>query len=242
MADHTRRTLCRALGSTGVGVFVAGCVGGSGRQSEAFDGGEPGTSSLPYGDDEWRMSGRDSRNTGSTTATVPASSPAERWRFADERVSQSPPVVVDGTAYFGTADRRLRAVDVAGGTARWSFETDAPVRASPAVVDGTVYFASDRREVYAVDSETWELRWRTGIDAELSSGLAVSRGTVVACGHEDAEVGRIRALDATTGELLWKQETPGRIEDSAAVADGTVYATGRSGGISTFGLGSGDPE
>ncbi len=46
-----------------------------------------------------------------------------------------------GTAYVGSYDRHLYALDLSSGAVRWSFDAGAPVSGTPTVVNGVVYFS-----------------------------------------------------------------------------------------------------
>jgi len=165
-----------------------------------------------------------------------------RWKFRTHAAVFSTPAVVAGTAYIGSADGNLYAIDTAAGRERWHFATDSRVNASPAVAGGLVYFGSDDGAFYAVDAGSGKLRWTfaTGgehrftathlhgalpvaeampdpFDIWLSSPCVVSG--VVYFGSGD---GHVYALDARTGALRWKVATGDVVHASPAVADGLV--------------------
>ena len=57
--------------------------------------------------------------------------------------------MIDGTAYFGSNDHYVYAVNIADGVQRWKFKTGSRVTSSPAVYDGRVYFGSYDGNIYA---------------------------------------------------------------------------------------------
>ena len=82
------------------------------------------------------------RNTGS-----------KEWAFETGDLVQSSPTVVDGTAFVGSWDNNLYAVDAETGSEEWAFETGGSVYSSPTVVGGTVFVGSHDNNLYAVDAE-----------------------------------------------------------------------------------------
>ena len=61
--------------------------------------------------------------------------------MAEDKISSSPALARD-IVYFGSADRRVDAVDVKTGLARWTFETEGAVYSSPSLAGGMLYFGS----------------------------------------------------------------------------------------------------
>ncbi|WP_323675613.1 PQQ-binding-like beta-propeller repeat protein [Halorubellus sp. PRR65] len=83
---------------------------------------------------------------------------APRWRFETDGsyggrqgAIVAPPVLADGTVYFGVDANRVYAVDAATGSQDWSFGDVGVVLSSPAVADGTVYVGADNDSVYALE-------------------------------------------------------------------------------------------
>ncbi len=166
-----------------------------------------------------------------------------KWAFHTDGRVISTPAVVGGTAYFGSTDGNVYAVETATGTKRWAFKTEARVTSSPAVEAGLVYVGSYDGNFYAIDATTGLLRWKfrtkgerrfagkhlhgyppagevipDPFDVYLSSP-AVWRG-VVYFGSGD---GNVYALDAGTGRLRWKFKTGNVVHASPALAGGMLY-------------------
>ncbi len=184
----------------------------------------------------------DPRHLGRCDATALPRFTQVRWKFRTHAPVFSTPAVVAGTAYVGSADGSLYAVDTANGRERWRFATGSRVNASPAVAGGLVYFGSDDGGFYAVAAASGRLRWKFAtlgehrftathlhgalpaaeampdpFDVFLSSPCVV--GGVVYFGSGD---GHVYALDARTGALRWKYATGDVVHASPAVADGLV--------------------
>src|ERR1700761_5801117 len=56
-----------------------------------------------------------------------------RWRFKTGGAVISTPAIADGSAYVGSDDHFLYAVNLADGVQRWKFETGSRITSSPAV-------------------------------------------------------------------------------------------------------------
>jgi outer membrane protein assembly factor BamB len=166
-----------------------------------------------------------------------------KWKFKTGAAVISTPAVLDGTAYFGSNDHYLYAVNLADGTQRWKFKTDGRVTSSPAVYQGRIYFGSYDGNIYSVDAKTGEQRWKFASEGEhrftarhihgadpaaesmpdpfdlyLSSPTVVQDTVYVGSGD-----GNIYAIDAASGALRWKFRTGNVVHASPAVANDTVY-------------------
>ena len=71
----------------------------------------------------------------------------------------SSPAVVNGVAYFGSADRNAYALNATTGALLWSFNAGGSVNTSPAVANGVVYFGSEGDNVYALNARTGAKLW-----------------------------------------------------------------------------------
>lgn len=166
-----------------------------------------------------------------------------KWKFKTDGAVISSPAVIDGTAYFGSNDHFLYAVNIADGAQRWKFKTGSRVASSPAAAQGRVYFASYDGNIYAVDAKNGEQQWKFTTEGErrfagrhlhgndptgesmpdpfdfyLSSPTVVQGTVYVGSGD-----GNVYALDAATGALHWKFHTGNVVHASPAVANGTLY-------------------
>jgi outer membrane protein assembly factor BamB len=173
---------------------------------------------------EWAMFHHDVVHSGTSGGTMNLPQGEIKWTFKTDNAIHSSPAVAYGTVYFGSADNKLYAVDVATGAKRWEFKTGSWVESSPAVVDGVVYFGSNDGNFYALDAYSGQKLWTFGTDYPIMSSPAVADG-VVYFGGDDYY---IYALDAETGEKLWDFKTNGLVKSPPIVADGIVYTGGGS--------------
>jgi outer membrane protein assembly factor BamB len=185
----------------------------------------------------------DAAGTPTDAAGTPTDGEPERIAAVD-----SSPAVVDGTAYVGSLDHYVYAVDVASGEQVWEYETGHQVLGSPTVVDGTVYVGSHDGHLHAIDAASGDRQWRFETD-----------GTVFSSPKHVAGAGASEAADATLyfgsqagtfyavgtdGREAWSTSLGQRVVSTPAVVDGTVYVgawTGdRTGEVRALDAASGD--
>jgi outer membrane protein assembly factor BamB len=166
-----------------------------------------------------------------------------KWKFHTHGFVISSPAIENDTAYVGSTDGNLYAVDLATGAQKWKFATEVRITSSPAVAQGTVYFSSYDGKFYAVDSATGKLKWKfqTGgehrftakhIHGSLPEAEAMPdpfdyylsspalSGAAVYFGSGD---GNVYSLDAASGKLNWKFQTGDVVHASPAVSHGVVF-------------------
>lgn len=165
-----------------------------------------------------------------------------KWRFHTGGRVIASPAIVGQTAYVGSTDGKLYAVDLGHGSLRWTFTSGARITSSPAIADGVVYVLSYDGNLYAVDALTGKQRWKFATEGEhrfagthlhgilpvaekmpdpfdvFLSSPAVYNGAIY-FGSGD---GHVYAVD-TSGTLRWKYQTGDVIHASPAIADGIVY-------------------
>jgi eukaryotic-like serine/threonine-protein kinase len=166
-----------------------------------------------------------------------------KWKFHTAGQIYSSIAISGGTAYFGSTDHNLYAIDTVTGKEKWKFKTGSRVVSTAAIDGGTVFFGSYDGYFYAVDAVTGQQKWKfkTGgehrfaakhlhgtqpateampdpFDVYLSSPL-VSDGSVF-FGSGD---GNVYALNASDGSLKWKFPTGDTVHASPALADGRLY-------------------
>lgn len=196
-------------------------AGGAGALALPF----AGCNSVAFGEEEetadWAMPRNDAANTATTRGSSPAADPEVRWRFeADGRVDGAP-AIVDDTAYVGTDDGRLYAIDADSGDPEWDVEFPSVVR-PPAVVDGTVYAVVRREEgagLAAIDADSGSREWTRGYDADGLGPPAIAGGAIFVAGSDPG----LLALDAETGEEWWRADLPGEFRGTPAVYEGAVF-------------------
>jgi outer membrane protein assembly factor BamB len=177
-------------------------------------------------------------DTAHRTLRVREPAVTERWAFQTGGSVISSPTIAEvsgtRTAFVGSSDDNISAVEVATGDLRWAFETNGSVRSSPAVVNvsgvgPTVYVGSGDGHVYALNATTGTERWTVETGGAVKSSPAVvddplgpqtpATGGTVFVGSDDGDV---YALDGATGEQLWTFATDGPVRSSPTVVDISV--------------------
>jgi len=168
---------------------------------------------------QWQMFRQGVEHSG--VAPGPLSLPLEkRWEFTTGGpINMSSPAVVGGTAYIGSQDGKLYAVDIVTGRQKWAFLAGGRIESSPAVAQGVVYFGAHTGKVYAVDSVRGDKLWEFATGDRVESSPAVIDG-VVYIGSDDR---RLYALDAATGRQKWAFQGERRFFSSPAVVAGMVF-------------------
>jgi outer membrane protein assembly factor BamB len=182
----------------------------------------------------WTTFGFDAANTAyNPGARGPDEDPGPAWQFETDGSVESSPAVVDGTAYVGSDDGNLYAIDAASGERRWTFDTGERVRSSPTVIENSstesgtmICVGNDGGSVYALDPAAVQgvddgVEWRVDTEGVVVTAPAVAEveqaraRRLVFVGSGD---GRVYALDAATGEEEWRFETGFAVRSSPAVA------------------------
>jgi eukaryotic-like serine/threonine-protein kinase len=171
---------------------------------------------------DWPMFRGSSSLTGVSDAVLPAVLKL-RWSFQAKDSIESSAALVSGTAYFGSMDGALYAVELATGKQRWRYATSGPVQeSSPCVHNGTVYIGDLNGIFHAVDAMTGKVRWTFKAGAEIKSSPNCS-GNRIYFGSYDQN---LYCLSADTGALLWKYATEGPVHCTPALDKTRVYISG----------------
>lgn len=150
-------------------------------------------------------------------------------------------VIAASSAYFGSNDGKLYAIDAESYTTpkvRWTYQTGGPISATPALGSGgTVYAASQDGSVYAVNSKG-SLLWKSTAVGSITSSPTVANGLVYV-GSSDHS---IYALNATTGAVVWSHATNGSVSSSPAVDKTNVYIGSQDGNLYAYDALAGTPK
>jgi outer membrane protein assembly factor BamB len=130
----------------------------------------------------------------------------------------STPAIIDGTAFFGSMDGHIYAVNVLSKKEIWRFKTTGSVVSSPLIANQTLYCGSDDQHLYSLDTKTGQEKWRFKTTGPVVSSPAIS-DEMILFGSRDKH---LYALDPKDGTLKWRFKTSGQVDSSPAVADGIV--------------------
>lgn len=163
----------------------------------------------------------------------------DRWRYLlDGAAYAGPAIGTDSTAYIGTSNGTLYAID-AEGALRWKTTLSAgtKLRAAPSLgANGTVYIGSENGTFYAVDSGTGAVKWEFVTSGSIEAPALVDGRDIVYIASLD---GKVYVL-SPTGGLYSTFETNGEIVAAMALgSDGTLYVGSKDRGL--YALEEGDP-
>lgn len=165
-----------------------------------------------------------------TTVRTPGAV-SERWKFATGGFVDCIPAVSGDTAWFGSWDHFLYAVDVRTGAMKWSADLGDFIDAPPLVSGDKLYACAWNRLVRCLDAADGRERWRfempsSAFDDHRQGGPVLSGGNILVGGFD----GVLYALDRDTGEKRWALPTGAPIRGMAAPegfvgsGDGVLYS------------------
>jgi outer membrane protein assembly factor BamB len=176
---------------------------------------------------------------GTAVAAIDLTTRSPLWRMDLTRPARGAPAIVDGTAYFGSQDDFVYAVDAADGRLLWKRKTEGPVDTSPAVDGGRVFVVAEsttlaEARLYALSASDGSVAWTYAatIRALGSTSPTVARGMVFV-GMGDS---RVHALDEATGNLRWTAPVRSFFTAGAspAIDGGDLYVADVSGALYRF--------
>ena len=216
----------------------------------AFVLGGANSSTRPHSEPEpegLRMFRGNAAHTGVSTARSFGGQGGVRWEVRTGGAIRSSPALTATTAFVGSGDGRLYAINRESGRITWRFDAGNAVDASPAVSNGLVVAATRSGRIFAVTEASGKLRWSlqtgkalplelaaTGWDLLISS--PVIAGDRVVIGAAD---GSVYAIALTSGKSIWRARTQGRVRASPSVADGLVIVGSFDGRVYAFDLATG---
>ncbi|MFC6954757.1 PQQ-binding-like beta-propeller repeat protein [Halorubellus litoreus] len=174
---------------------------------------------------------------GKYVYAIDAADGTRKWWFEtnDHDLFDAPPAsatrnaiaVTDGTAYVGSGDGLLYALDAQTGTVDWHFQpakvnttSGVPaITSSPAVADGAVYFATAGDELYSVSADSGSEQWSVDVPHSGDARPLVTDEMLY------LGAGVLRGFDRDTGAEQW-QTTTIRGAQTPILLDDTLYVPG----------------
>ena len=145
-----------------------------------------------------------------------------RWSRELASRSESSPLILQDTLYFGSENGTVYAMNARNGSVRWRFRADGAVKGGLALSDGRLYFGDYGGRAYSIRASDGGLVWKKGTSGGrlgLSGGNFYSTPAVaygrVYMGNTD---GRMYSFSAGDGEIAWSRSTGGYVYASPAVA------------------------
>jgi outer membrane protein assembly factor BamB len=154
------------------------------------------------------------------------------WRYPVSSGTESSPMVVGNSVYFGDQGGTLTSLNVVTGRVNWTFGADGSIKAAPAYYGGNLYFGTYGGGFYAVNAKTGHEVWSASPGGEFYSTPAIGFGHVYV-GNNDGDA---YAYDVGSGGLAWSTSVGGYAYSGPAVADisglgPTVYIGSYGGGL-----------
>jgi outer membrane protein assembly factor BamB len=101
-----------------------------------------------------------------------------KWTFPVSSGTESSPIVVGNSVYFGSQGGTLYSVNAETGHLNWSLTTTGPVKAGPAYFGGDLYFGNYGGTFYSVNAKTGKIVWSDNAGGEFYSTPAIAFGRV----------------------------------------------------------------
>ncbi len=151
---------------------------------------------------------------GGEEAAVSMRSGRTLWRYPVPSGTESSPVIVGDSVYFGDQAGTLTSLNVLTGKVNWTFQTGGSIKAGPAYWHGNLYFGNYAGSFYAVNARTGRQVWADSPGGQFYSTPAVAFGRVYV-GNND---GSAFAFSAASGAQLWSDSLGGYVYSGPAVA------------------------
>jgi outer membrane protein assembly factor BamB len=130
----------------------------------------------------------------------------------------NPPIIMDGTIYFGSFDGNFYALDIESGYMRWVFKAGQRINSIPCGDENNVYFGADDGKLYAVSRRTGKLAWEYSTGEEVQSQVMKYKNMIVFVTNNGAGY----FLD-TDGNLLFTIPNPVWQKYTFQILDDTMY-------------------
>jgi outer membrane protein assembly factor BamB len=152
--------------------------------------------------------------TGGEEAAVSMRSGHILWTFPVPSGTESSPMVVGDSVYFGDQGGTFYSLNARTGHENWAFSTGGSIKGAADYYDGNLYFGNYAGQFYAVDTAGHEV-WSASPGGQFYSTPAVGFGRVYV-GNKNGEA---YAFDAHSGGLDWSAGLGGYVYGGPAVAN-----------------------
>ncbi len=152
------------------------------------------------------------------------------WQFKTGSKVYSPPLLMDGTLFFGGWDKQFYALDALTGRVKWKYTAAESFSIAPVGANGRVFIGNDDLKMYCFDAATGKLYWKTQFNSPvplLASSPALVGGMLY-CGSSDTN---LYAVDVRNGLIKWKYKTQRPVISSPAVSSFGVCVGSQDGNL-----------
>jgi outer membrane protein assembly factor BamB len=180
---------------------------------------------------------------GGELAAVSMRSGKTLWRFPVSSGSESSPMIVGNSVYFGDQAGTEYSLNIKTGHENWSVATDGSIKAGAAYYGGKLYFGTYGGSFYAVNARSGRVAWSASPGGEFYSTPAIAYGHVYVGNNDDD----VYAFDLSNGAVAWSRGLGGYVYSGPAVADTpglgpTVYIGSYTGALSALSASTGATE
>jgi len=148
-------------------------------------------------------------------AAVSMKSGKVAWKVSVPSGTESSPIVIGNSVYFGDQGGTLYSLNVLTGKLNWSLQTSGPVKAGPAYADGNLYFGNYGGSFYAVNAKSGKIVWTASPGGEFYSTPAIAFGRVYVGNNSGAAY----SFALSNGAEAWSRNVGGYAYSGPAVAD-----------------------
>ena len=143
------------------------------------------------------------------------------WTYATGEFLKSSVVIEKGSAYVGSDDGTLHAIELETGKKKWTFKTEMAIEAPPILHKGQVVVGSTDGFLYAISQDSGKLNWKHETMGEIMGAAnqatrPKSKDDVLVVGSYDNFV---YCVETNSGELLWKFEAQNYINGVPTIYD-----------------------
>jgi outer membrane protein assembly factor BamB len=137
------------------------------------------------------------------------------WTFPVPSGTESSPMVVGHSVYFGDQAGTEYSLNIRTGHENWSLSTGGSIKAGAAYHDGNLYFGNYAGSFYAVNAKRGNVVWSDSPGGEFYSTPAIAYGRVYVGNNDDDAYSFV----ASDGAIAWTQSLDGYVYSGPAVAN-----------------------
>ncbi len=117
------------------------------------------SNSLPnYAQTEWLIFRGNPQLTGIAAGQIPDFFQLQ-WTFKTEDVIKSTPVIRSSTAFFGSDDGKIYALELKTGQKIWEYNANSAMEASPLLIDEYVIVGTISGKLLCLEAKTGQFKW-----------------------------------------------------------------------------------
>ena len=137
------------------------------------------------------------------------------WTFPVSSGTESSPMVVGDSVYFGDQGGTEYSLNVHTGKVNWSYATGGSIKAGAAYDNGNLYFGNYAGSFYAINAKSGKKVWSESPGGEFYSTPAVGFGRVYVGNNNGAAYSFVE----TDGTVAWTRDLGGYVYSGPAVAE-----------------------